>query len=888
MANENTLSADATVAQAGLVAASVDELRALTAEPGTRAYLQNIYGSSAEGKALGGGDVYAVKDNTNALTDDGCTTFKVSAETDLFWVRDLSGEIDARWFGVRTDGVDCRAELLTAWRWIMAHGGTLLHPQGRINIGSGYEDVGESGTRLPLQATPESQPFTLKGNNTWLVAEDIPLQNWQEFLPVSAITKEAYLHQVRHFAFLGTGSGVNSAGVAESSEKNCPFPAFVWDGIHFDYSDQSHQGGAYFSSVTVDGDGKIISAVVAADVVPGDTIAQTFDDGARLFDIDYADRPTIINSTFKNNFGNGIRLAKCYQPRLRDLTLLNISANQIKNPVNNGEATDHTGGGIFLNSCYGGSVERVTVNNQRRFKKSSTQGNVETLDTICGYIGVWVEYGIDQNIKKENSDGSITHAYWLYVPGVTDDLFDPIDPLVGMQQGTLLSSLDIRGYTLGIKSENSTDYTAIACKVTDCYIPYALNGGRGRLFGCHGSQGVTTGIANPQSGLRTAAGICTFVDFNTATIEGGEDITMQTPRRVGCVVEGCVFVAKNIPCIYQQGSGAVWRSNTCIQTGGAKIIGTGLVAVQSFGALFEGNYFKMTSTSTPATTNLLQNGTATFANNRFDSEQVDKGPNVLYFGANASPLTGKGEYLFQGNKFRGNWVLRIDGDAYVKSFGNTFLEWVPNTDNSWNNGGSSYAYPIVVNSGRPGITSVGDVIELRTDHPTAAIFDAGNNSSYRDLTIRLITPATAVPENNLSRLINLVSGCRGASFENVVVTGNATLQAAFAATANGTYDLSFNNVRDDSAAQVGFFATTAVYGPVYMVRCHWGDSTALYASATNSTREPNAIANLNANYKPRRGERLEYINETSISTALGMLWNGTSWTPYALATPATA
>lgn len=870
-----------TEANTRLVAASPAELRTLKAEPGAQAWLQGINSSDAKDKTLGGGEVYALKDQT--LKDDGYTTFKMAGQTDLFWVRDLSGEIDARWFGVRTDGVDCRKELLTAWRWIMARGGTLRHPTGNINIGKEYEKVGDQGTRLPLQAQPDSKPFTLKGNNSWLIPEDIPLQNWQTFLPLSENPQHAYLHQVRHIAFFGSGSGLNSKGVFEPTATNCAFPPFTWDGIHFNYSAQTHQGGVHFSSVQVEA-GKVTSAVVATNAKPGETVAESFDDGARLFDIDFAEQPVIINSIFKNNYGNGLRCAKCYLPRLRDLTLLNISANQIKNPVSGGEASDHTGGGIFFNSCYGGSLERLTVNNQRRYLKSSQQGRVETQGTICGYIGIWVEYGIDENTTlKDNNNNYITNDYKHYVPGITEDLLNTTDPLAGMQQGTLLSSLEVRGYTLGIKSENSTDYTAIACKVTDCYIPYALNGGRGRLFGCHGAQGITVGVDNPQAGLRTAAGVCNFIDFNTVAFS--EAITMQTPRRVGCVVEACVFVGTTIPCIFQQGSGAVWRSNTCIQTGGARIIGTGQVAVQSFGALFEGNYFKMTSTSASSNNNFLQNSTATFANNRFDSEQIDQQPNVIMLGTNPGSLSGKGEYLFLGNKFRGNWVLRIDGDAYVKSVGNTFLAWEPNTHGGWHLGSSHYAYPIVVNSGRPGITSIGDVIELRTDHPTAAILDAGNYSSYRDLTIRLITPNSPAG-SNLTRLVNLEAGCKGASFENVTVTGNDHLQAAFIATGDRTYDLSFTNVRDDSAVAAGFFAGTAVSGPIYMERCHWGDSSVLYRDHASETREPNTAANLNKDYKPRRGERLAYINASDITRAAGIVWNGTAWVSYALAATA--
>lgn len=904
-----------------------------------------------------GGGTFYHDANDSSSEDDGVMIIVTTGGKR--WKRMYDGAVQAEWFGVRTDGVDCRLAVIAAIKYAFANGVRMVFPNsGSINIGKGFETQPGSGAtgRIQFRASPSSKPCILDFNGSTIVPEDIPadesfdtaiwtldpgtgtaaagdvysakvdgqlisytasagdakativaglVANAKTFgqitsiynvavssggnfsitrknggtqaapaitdpvkLTYNATNNDKWTSEVRMFHFYGGGSGFDDTGVWNPTSTNSPLPPVLITGLNYDYSKQSYRGGQR---------GEV-----------GITSIQPFSDGTRLFDVEYAIGFRLKDCTFKNHYGNGIRIAKSYRPHIENVTMQDVSANQIKSP-SGGQAADHTGGGIFINACYGGTVTKCSVRNSRKYlKEGEVFGGVSTKGTLCGYIGIWVEYGVDNETSySSGAEGWNKHVPWVDWLMQNSDLTPELDRTTN---GVTISDNAVSGYVLGIKSENDTDVLITGNQIRDCYNPIQITTGVGKVIGNHVSFGNTADINNPQTGYNSRRSLfCINNYLDTKAPKGTRE------EEVGILIHGNTLSLRRHSAFYLGQSGITVDSNKIVIDGNADVFHTAN-DLNTVGMRFINNTVVYTVKTTGASITPRGVDNAVFESNLFINKNTDVICKIEFGSSysNASGVVvqdGRGDYLFKGNRMVGPWSVRwLNREARGISIANHWAAWERTSSNTTLAAGDSTLPPLYVRSAGTnakfslGFLSIGDTFEVYQDANYIPVTNASDRSRFVNMIFRvrdLPSGLTAIANGAFTACVKEFG--KGSVYEGCYIDNNGTAKVAFCVGASALKSgyASFINCGTDitDGTLIGEDGANFL-GPMTVEKC------AFARIFKTGEREVNLPANIDPTYLPRKGDKVDYLFAVDPTKACGAMYNGTAWIEYALATPA--
>ncbi|RWR01182.1 hypothetical protein ED28_14775 [[Pantoea] beijingensis] len=440
-------------------ALSVDELKKIVPDlPGQRISLASWHRQGWGGLAYpaGGGTLYSVCNNE--LKEDGGTIFRVNDK--WCWVRDISGEIDAQWFGVTGDGIARAENISTAIDYITHNGGILTFPKGEINFGL---------LRKRIEYFPGIKKFTIRGQGYETVF------TFDNIDPPERKIDKNWVSEPTLILIKGRGT-----------DEFIDSP--IIENLTIDYTRQRNGGGT--------------------DLATLDECHPTpHSIGAIAIYAIYCRNPVFRNLRFANIYGSGIYCKKSFNPLSENLSFLNVSANQIIDRTGRMDR-DNSGGAIFYWACYGGKITNCSAWNTRKYTVNyrSPDNKQELKDTLCGYIGFWCEFSVSRTDRVDLAPPMID---WLNVKGKELDR---------VSRGVEITNCIIYGYVIGIKGEAAVDISIVNNKVLNCYLPITCSGVRGvvqrnftDMLGCDN-------IKCPQGGLeqkRSHLGGMTFTSKST-------------------------------------------------------------------------------------------------------------------------------------------------------------------------------------------------------------------------------------------------------------------------------------------------------------------------------------------------------------------------------------
>ncbi|WP_213989846.1 hypothetical protein [Sodalis sp. dw_96] len=392
---------------------SVATLRITTSVLGTRVSLASYF----TGLQCGGGELIYTANTTSA--DDGGTIFRVN--DNYIWKRALTGDIDARWFGVTGDGIDRGNYVKASFDYIITHGGSLIFPSGTVNF----------GTMRYANNNMNGPSFRIFGYGTTVIWENV------DPIPVD-ITTTNYTSETTLIQF---GTDPSSYG------RGNLFPSFIVEGFTFDYTKQANKGGNTYATMGVG---------------PHPT---PYSCGTTMLDTWGSYHPIVRNCIFKNCWGNALRFRNCNSPYVNNVSSIDVAANEILNRLNGGMSSDSFGSGCFMWGCYNSCVENSQFINTKVYicdpSIVSPETGVVINGTLVGYIGCYCEYPIGVSSNATVPPG---------VTSVTDDSGVLLTDADKTQYGTFIN-VTVSGYVLGIKSENTTNLSVLNCQAYNCYLP---------------------------------------------------------------------------------------------------------------------------------------------------------------------------------------------------------------------------------------------------------------------------------------------------------------------------------------------------------------------------------------------------------------------------------
>ena len=217
--------------------------------------------------------------------------------------------------------------------------------------------------------------------------------------------------------------------------------------------------------------------------------------GVIAFDSEFSDGMEVLNVVGRDVYGNGVILSRSPNSLVDNVRMFNVSAG-------NPGAADSTGGGISImrGSQVGTLISHGIGINTRQYKTDTIAGfnTITAKNTLCGYIGVWTEYGID-------IDG-------ITSPGA--ELWGKAEPKNGVSFGCRIENCMVFGYTLGFKLEGHTPAVVDSCMAVNCWIPFIGAATQGRIVNCCGDSGDIDKKQCPQSGYEYVRGL--FVHYNVS------------------------------------------------------------------------------------------------------------------------------------------------------------------------------------------------------------------------------------------------------------------------------------------------------------------------------------------------------------------------------------
>lgn len=337
-------------------------------------------------------------------------------------LQDAINFVTPEMFGAIGDGTtDDGNAIKLAWDYITTNGGVLYFAGKTYYIGT---------TRIKISYSANLKPHIIKGcgQTTILKFGDIP--------PSGLASDANWVKEEPLIQYLGN-SGTNY------------IPSVTIQDLTIDYSLQSNKGGTSLSTLST-------------------THPTPYSLGVWGIYFMYALTPSIKNVKLNEIYGDGIIIRKSTMPTVDSCYFYNVSAGNILTrytPQN--MASDSNGGCVFLWACHGGIVQNNTCWNTRVYLANvvSIDNGTQIQNTLCGYIGIWAEYGYDQNITSSGGETAppLISTYINY-NSVNVDKWN------NESYGAVIKNNTVYGYTIGIKSEGFNEALICQNTVLNCYI----------------------------------------------------------------------------------------------------------------------------------------------------------------------------------------------------------------------------------------------------------------------------------------------------------------------------------------------------------------------------------------------------------------------------------
>ena len=720
-----------------------------------------------------------IKQNIPALAgNDGAsqigTTYGITVEDAL----KRNAVVYATEFGVTGDGVACGSECVAAIEYIMQNGGTLVFPKGEVNWGT---------TRHKFTIY-NGKPCTIKGSDggtTW---------TFDNVDPVANATGAAWPFSEPFLVEFG-GQPTTQGGFVE--------PVTV-ENLNIDYTRQVNKGGPTYETMGV-----------GAHPTP-------YSDGTLGLRFSYCRSPVVRNVRMNEIYGSGIQFWKCSMALAENNYLYNVSANQ---PLGSSgsESVDHFGWAIWSGASPKTIIRRNTAINKRVFvcdpALKSPNNNVVYNGTLCGYIGIFAEYG---------SNGGTSAIYPPDFEWQSDSSADKRTYI------TLEDNL-VWGYTMSIKSEATTSariinntllnhYIGVSVQASADVVGNYINGLQADLQKCpqNGFELQRGGILLSwwsssvqdhrqyvaQNYVYSAAYNCISIGKAYATIDDNQFTITGTARFINSVT------SFNVDLLEMRGNKFLMSEN-CTQTVPMRVTNCSKVVM-------EANFIENKSTTT-----------------RLSVQMVNP--------------------VIRNNNFKG-WV-----QLYLLSAGSIIEENIA-TDPTTNKG-----LVIQVASASDCIIRRNQVTKYNVDDEDQIIFLSGAARTTVESNTINYDAATGAGRTKSIPVIKTYGTCFYTRILNNRVIGDSSATYGFTLFdgSSGARVLECRGNGTDSTTRQ-MFTMYAQSGPWFVSGNDW---TQTFSS------EINTAANIYASYKPAQGEKVPYLRPQA-GGAEGIVYVGTGWLTY--------
>ncbi|BEH87964.1 hypothetical protein [Klebsiella phage phiKp_21] len=693
-------------------------------------------------------------------------------------VQSVLTEIPASKFGVTGDGVACGSACVAAIEYIMQNGGTLIFPKGEVNWGT---------TRHQF-AIYNGKPCTIKGSDggtTW---------TFDNVDPVANATGAAWPFSEPFLVEFGGQPTAQGVFVEPVTVEN----------LSIDYTRQANKGGPTYETMGV-----------GAHPTP-------YSDGTLGLRFSYCRSPVVRNVTMREIYGSGIQFWKCSMALAENNSLYNVSANQ---PLGSSgsESVDHFGWAIWSGASPKTIIRRNTAINKRVFvcdpALKSPNNNTVYNGTLCGYIGMFAEYG--------SNGGSTT----IYPP----DFEWQSDSSADKRTYITLEDNLVWGYTMSIKSEATTSARIINNTLLNHYIGVSV-------------QASADVVGNYINGLQADLQKCPQNGFELQ--RGG----IQLSWWASSVQDHRQYVAQNYVysaaynCISIGKAYATIDDNQFTITGTARFINS----VTSFNVdLLEmrGNKFLMSDTCTQTVPMRVTNCSKVVMEANFIE---NKSTTVRMSVQMVNPV-------IRNNTFKG-WV-----QLYLASAGSIVEENI-STDDTSNKG-----LVIQVASAADCIIRRNQITKYNADDEDQIIFLSNAARAIIDSNIINYAATTGSGRTKSIPVIKTYGTCFYTRILNNRVIGDSSATFGFTLFdgSSGARVLECRGNGTDSTTRQ-MFTMYSQSGPWFVSGNDW---TQTYNS------EINTAANIYASYKPAQGEKVPYLRAQA-GGAEGIVYVGTGWLTY--------
>lgn len=678
-------------------------------------------------------------------------------------------------FGAFPNGSDCGAQMLLAWKYVATNGGTLV-------LGSGTYYVGK--TRFHFSYSDGIKPHNVvgQGDSTVIKFGDIPPSGLQ---PGQNWVKEDPL--IRYLGNSGTQY----------------IPKVTLEGFLMDYSEQTNKGGTDLSSLSI-------------------THPTPYSLGVRGIYFMYALQPTVKGVSMNQIYGDGVFIRKSTMPHVTGCKLFDVSAGNIITRVNPNMASDSNGGGIFIWACHGGLVEDNICWNTRVYKASVTSidNGTQIKDTLCGYIGIWSEFGSSQNIPSESAPPLLG-----YVNQSNIDNGWNTEAL-----GCVIQNNTVYGYTIGIKTEGLNEAHIKDNVVLNAYLPIYAANTRSVVSGNWTDMLYCDNRTCPQGGFQSVR----------ASILANNFVNTFDGARVGVTLKDNKCYCTNYAGFRVNRTAAVIEGNMFRFARGAAWPFDVNLSAQINGVLIRDNLFFFDSTVTSAVTANLQYHVGTqFTGNRF----INRSQSLvtLAFRVNCSGLNIS-ENLFDGALF-----VSVQGTSLVSR--NTFVDSATYKGMRFN-----VTAPSVVreNSFKFELGATTDNIALQAD-----------NVHFLNNTIEM-TGSGTTPNG---AAVSMPGSNKGATLVGNTIQANPAGIPMFYLF--GAHFPHIDRNKNSGSPLLRYSGT--IYAPV-----HIGYNVASSVFQTEPASELNAIGNISTEFTPYVGMRMTYLRPDSGGKE-GLVYTTTGW-----------
>lgn len=725
-------------------------------------------------------DVYSSDDPTsfplilasNAGASNIGTSFGITVEDAL----NRDAVVYAAEFGVTGDGIACGSACVAAIEYIMQNGGTLVFPKGEVNWGT---------TRHKF-VIYNGKPCTIKGadgGTTW---------TFDNVDPVAKGSGALWPFQEPVLVDFGDDNPTEQGKFVE--------PITV-ENITIDYTRQANKGGPTYETMGV-----------GAHPMP-------YSDGALGLRFNYCRSPVVRNVTMREIYGSGIRFWKCSMALAENNQLYNVSANQ---PLASGgnESRDHFGWAIWSGASPKTIIRRNTAINKRVFvcdpTLKSPNNNVVYNGTLCGYIGMYAEFGSNAGTPP------------FYPP----DFEWQAESADKRTYITLEDNL-VWGYTMSMKSESSTSariinntllnhYIGVSVQASADVVGNYINGLQADLQKC------------PQRGFEAQRGGIQLSWWNSSVVSDHRQYVAQ--NYVYSAAYNCISIGKAYATI---------DDNQFTITGAARFINS----VTDFNVdLLEmrGNKFLMAETCTQTNPMRLTGCSKVI----LEANLIEnKSTTTLMTVVMANPV-------IRNNTFKGRVQL------YLVSAGSIVEENI-STDDTSNIG-------LIIN-----VASADNCI-IRRNRITKYNVDDGYQIIFLDKAARTLIEdniinydaATGSGRTKSIPVIKVYGTCFYTRILNNKVIGDSSATFGFTLFdgASSARVLECRGNSTDNATRQ-MFTLYAQSGPWFVSGNDWNQT---YSS------EINTPANIYASYKPAMGEKVPYLRPQA-GGAEGIVYTASGW-----------